>query len=212
MLRVGLTGGLASGKSFAGREFERLGCSLLQADRLGHRVLAEDREAVGEVVRAFGIGVLGTDGSIRRKALAGIVFADESALERLNAIVHPRVFRRLERFFEEVAARDPAGVAMVEAAIMIETGSYKRYQRLVLAACPAEMQVRRCMRRDGLTLEEAEARLARQMPTDEKRPYADYVIDTSGAKDATIAQVQAVYRELRAEAERHGEARDGRQA
>lgn len=200
MLRVGLTGGLASGKSFAAVEFQRLGCTVLQADRLGHSVLEKDGAVRDEVVEAFGPGVLGTDGAIERKALAAAVFPDPARLERLNAIVHPRVFAGIERFFREAEARDPGGIAIVEAAIMIESGSYKRYQRLVLAACPPAMQVERYRQRAGATREEADSRIARQMPLEEKRRIADYVIDTSGTKKRTIRQVRRVYRELCAEA------------
>ncbi len=200
MLKVGLTGGLASGKSFAGAEFERLGCALLQADKLGHRILAEDLEARAEIVREFGQGVLTEEGAISREALAAIAFSDKERLQSLNAIVHPRVFAGFERFFDEVAARDPDAVAMVEAAIMIESGSYKRYQRLVLAACPQELQIERFMLRDGASRQEAESRIARQMPLDEKRRVAHFVIDTGGTEAETLRQVRSVYRRLRAEA------------
>ena len=200
MLRVGLTGGLASGKSFAAREFERLGCAVLQADKLGHRILADDPGALHEVARAFGPGVLDESGAIDRKALGATVFSDTSKLERLNAIVHPRVFERLERFFLDVESSDRDAVAMVEAAIMVESGSYKRYQRLVLAACPREMQIERFVRREGASREEAESRIDRQLPLEEKRRHVHFVIDTSGTKVETLCQVAEVYRELSAEA------------
>ena len=200
MLRVGLTGGLASGKSFAASEFKRLGCAVLQADRLGHRILAEDSDVRNEIVREFGVGVLSGDGTISRKALSTVAFSDKERLGRLNAIVHPRVFAGLERFFDEVRTRDPNAVAMVEAAIMIESGSYRRYQRLVLAACPREMQIERFVRREGTSRQEAESRMARQMPLEEKRRFAHFVIDTSGTKAETLRQVRSVYQRLRAEA------------
>lgn len=202
MLRVGLTGGLASGKTFAGREFARLGCVVLQADQLGHRILAEDPDAKREVVREFGRGVLDPSGAIDRKVLGSAVFGDPTRLERLNAIVHPRVFRRLDRFFREVGTRDPDAVAMVEAAIMIESGSFRRYERLVLASCPRELQVERFVQREGATREQAEARLARQLPLEEKRKYAHFVIDTSGTRQETLDQVRAVFKQLRTEATR----------
>lgn len=204
MLRVGLTGGLASGKSFAASEFERLGCAVLQADKLGHRILAEDLEARDEIVREFGQGILSEDGAISRKALSAIVFSDKNRLQRLNAIVHPRVFAGLERFFGEVETRDPDAVAMVEAAIMIESGSYKRYQRLVLAACPRELQIERFMRRDGASRQEAESRIARQMPLEDKRRFAHFLIDTGGTEAETLRQVRTVYGRLRAEAAQAG--------
>ena len=201
MLKVGLTGGLASGKSFAAREFERLGCAVLQADRLGHAILAEDAAVAGEVAAAFGKGVLRADGAIDRKALAELAFASDARLERLNAIVHPRVFERVEAFFRQTACRAPSAISMVEAAIMVETGSYRRYDRLVLTACPRQAQVDRFVQREGGTRAEAEARLARQMPLRDKRKFADFVIDTGGSEPETLAQVRAVHRQLRAEAE-----------
>lgn len=204
MLRVGLTGGLASGKSFAASEFERLGCAVLQADRLGHAILAEDAAVLGEVTAAFGEQVLRADGAIDRKALARVVFASKDELERLNAIVHPRVFERVEDFLRQTAQRDPDAVALVEAAIMVETGSYRRYDRLVLAVCPREAQIDRFVQREGATRAEAEARLGRQMPLDEKRRYADYVIDTGGSEARTLEQVREVYGHLRKEAEKKG--------
>ncbi len=199
MLKVGLTGGLASGKTFVAREFERLGCAVLQADELGHRVLAEDPDAVGDVVQAFGPQVLTPSRTVDRKALGALVFSDESLLAKLNSIVHPRVFVRIERFFLAVASRAPDSIAVVEAAIMIESGSYKRYDRLVLAACPRELQIERFVKREGATRQEAEARIARQLPLEEKRQYADFVIDTAGTKHETLRQVRDVHRRLLAE-------------
>ena len=200
MLRVGLTGGLASGKSFAAAEFGRLGCAILQADRLGHRVLAEDSDVRAEVVAEFGARVLAPDGAIDRGALAAVVFSDERCLERLNAIIHPRVFLHVDEFFRNVEAADPSAVAIVEAAIMVESGSYRRYERLVLAACPRAMQIERFVKREGGSRAEAESRLARQMPLEKKRPYAHFVIDTGGTEEQTLEQVREVFAGLRAEA------------
>lgn len=203
MLKVGLTGGLASGKSFAAAEFERLGCFLLQADEVGHQVLDEST-ARAEIVRHFGTSVLSPNGSIDRKELGRVVFAAPDRLARLNAIVHPRVFARLEHFFRDVESRDPAAVGMVEAAIMIESGSYKRYDRLIVAACARNVQIERFLRREAASRQEAESRLARQMPIEEKRRYADFLIDTGGSKQETLRQVRMIYRILRDEAVRSG--------
>lgn len=202
MLKVGLTGGLASGKSFAAAEFERLGCRLLHADAIGRRILSDDADARAEVVSAFGSGILDGDGGIARKELARVAFADQRSLERLNAIIHPRVFRRIDEFFREVESSHPSAVAMVEAAIMIESGSYRRYDRLVLAACPRQTQIQRFVEREGGTEAEAESRMARQMPLADKRPYADFTIDTGGTRENTLGQVREVYAKLRATAER----------
>ena len=199
MLKVGLTGGLATGKSFVGRVLVDLGCHLLEADRAGHEVLKrEGGEAYAEVVAEFGREILdGATGEIDRKRLGRIVFGEPQKLERLNALVHPHVFARQEAFFDAIRQRDPRGIAIVEAAIMIEIGSYVRYDRIILTVCDPAEQLRRALERGGLTEAEAKARLARQMAPEEKRKFAHYVIDTSGEKSATIAQTQAVFEELR---------------
>jgi len=201
MLKVGLTGGLASGKSFVGDCLRELGAHVIQADRLGHEALEVDGDAYLLVVEKFGRKILLPGGEIDRKALGAIVFPAPEKLEMLNAIIHPIVWRRQQEFFAEVEAKDPHAVAVVEAAILIETGGYKRYDRLVVAACPPEVQIERFRAREGATEEQARARMDRQMPLDEKLPFADYVIDTSGSKDETRQRTAEVYVKLRAEAE-----------
>jgi dephospho-CoA kinase len=132
--------------------------------------------------------------------LGAIVFADQEQLKKLNAIIHPHVFRREEVFFDQVAEKDPTGVAIIEAAIMIEVGSYKRYDRIVLADCPLETQIERFMERNNASREQALARIERQMPLEMKRQYADYVIDTSGPMPRTKELARAVYVKLKEEA------------
>ena len=202
MLKVGLTGGLASGKSFVAGVFRQCGARVVEADKLGHQTLLPDGEAYSGVVAEFGAGILQADGSIDRKALGAIVFRDPEMLARLNALVHPHVFRRQQEFFEQAAAEDPEAVAVVEAAILIETGGRERYDRIVLAVCPPEVQIARFIARDGGTEQQARARMARQMPLEEKVPFADYVIDTSGTKEETERRTRAVYAKLKEEAAR----------
>lgn len=197
MLRVGLTGGLASGKSFVGECLVRLGCHLLKADELGHAVLEPGGEAYQSTVEAFGREILDEGGRIVRRKLASIVFDEPERLDLLNSFVHPAVIRREEEWFATLFRRDPASIGLVEAAILIETGSYRRFDRIVLAVCTPEQQVERAMRRDALSREEVEARLARQMPLDQKRAFADWVIDTSGEKNDTEMQVRALHDTLR---------------
>lgn len=197
MLRVGLTGGLASGKSFVGEALASLGCHLLKADELGHQLLMPDTEVYRRVVEEFGSSILDEAGRINRRALASVVFADPARLARLNAIVHPAVIEEEERWMQRVAAQDPHGIAIVEAAILIETGSYRRFDRIVLAVCPLEQQIERAMKRDGLSREEVLERLERQMPLEEKKKFADFIIDTSGEKEHTLIQVRRLYEELR---------------
>ena len=200
MLKVGLTGGLASGKSFVAQLFEDWGARVMHADKAGHAVLERDGEAYDDVVREFGDAILRADGSIDRKALGAIVFGDPEKLARLNALVHPHVFARQRVFFEQIERQEPAGIGVVEAAIMVETGSYKTYDRLVLAVCPPETQIQRFVEREGASEEEAKARMARQMPLAEKVPYADYVIDTSGSKADTVSRAREVWDKLKEEA------------
>ena len=197
MLKVGLTGGLASGKTHVARELEDLGCHVIHADRLGHEALLPDSDCYGQVVAAFGGEIVKDDGEIDRKALGALVFPNPERLKVLNSFVHPYVFRRQEEFFEQTAGNDPHGIAVVEAAIMIESGSYKRYDRLILAVCPPEMQIQRFRERSGATEQEARARLDRQLPLEKKRRYANYVIDTSGTYEETARQVRDAYEKFK---------------
>jgi dephospho-CoA kinase len=154
-------------------------------------------EAYDEVVAAFGAEILMPDGKIDRRKLAGQVFNDAEKLSRLNSIVHPAVFRREEQFVEKVRQSDPAGIVIIEAAILVEAGRYQWFDRLILVVCTPEQQVERALKREGMTREEVLARLSRQMPLEEKRRFAHYVIDTSGEKEDTIEQTRKVYESLR---------------
>ncbi|HMF74348.1 MAG TPA: dephospho-CoA kinase [Bryobacteraceae bacterium] len=197
MLRVGLTGGLGSGKSFVGRTLAGFGCTLIQADLLGHQALLPGGGARDAVIAEFGGDILDVSGEIDRRKLAARVFDFPDRLKRLNELVHPCVYQMEDNLAAAAFAKDPAGIVVVEAAILIETGSYKKFDRLIVAVCTEEQQLQRAMGRDGFTLEEAKARLRRQMPLAEKRKYADYVIDTSSTKENTIQQTRQVYESLR---------------
>lgn len=197
MLRVGLTGGLASGKSFVGHALADLGCLLIQADDLGHQVQEPGGEAFEGIVREFGPGILTGQGVIDRRRLAAEVFAHPERLKQLNALVHPFVFARQRKLQADYFALHPDGIAVTEAAILIETGSFRDYDRLIVAFCRPEQQVERAMARDRLTREEVLDRIRQQMPLEEKLKYADFVVDTSGPKAATLAQTEAVYHSLR---------------
>ena len=197
MLRVGLTGGIASGKTFVGEALASWGCCLIQADEIGRQVMAPGGEAYEDIVREFGREILVPDGSIDRPRLAALVFQNPEQLARLNALVHPPVLRREDEIVAEFFAREPHGIAVVEAAILIETGSYRRYDKLILVFCAPEQQIERALRREGAVAADVLARIGRQMPLEEKRKYADYVIDTSGTKEETLRQTRAVYDALR---------------
>ena len=198
MLRVGLTGGYATGKSFVAAEFERLGCRVIYADKLGHEVLLRSGEAYIPVQVLFGSKVLSANGDIDRKALGEIVFQNPELLQRLTAIIHPAVYRLEQHLIEQYAAADPRAIIFTEAAILIETGRYKTFDRLVVTYCSEETQIARGMKRDHLTRQEILDRLARQIPAAEKQRYADYVVNTDRQKDETAAQVRVIFEELRA--------------
>ena len=197
MLLVGLTGGLGSGKTLVGRALESLGCVFIQADELGHAVLKPDGEAYSAVVEAFGPAILSADGSIDRHSLAALVFDRPDLLERLNSFVHPAVRARQNSLVAEARQRDPNAIVVVEAAILVETGSYKRFDRLIVTVCPLETQIERAIKRSGLSRVEVESRLRRQASDEERRSVADFVVDTSRSKEETGMEVEKVYRSLR---------------
>jgi dephospho-CoA kinase len=170
---------------------------VIQADELGHSVLARGGEAYDAVVNEFGSDILAAGGEIDRAALAARVFGAPERLTRLSGLVHPPVVRREEEMIREFAAREPDGIAVVEAAILIETGSYARFDRMILVTCTEEQQRERALRRPGAGETDVRARIARQMPLEEKRKFAHFVIDTSGDKEDTILQTRAVYQALR---------------
>jgi dephospho-CoA kinase len=196
-LRVGLTGGLASGKTFVSEELERLGCLVVRADLLGHAVLARNGEAYDGVVAEFGESILDPAGAIDRHVLAGKVFGSPEQLAKLNALVHPLVRQRVARSLDDFFQTHPSGIGVVEAAILIETGAYKNYDKLIVVYCTPEQQVERAMKRDGATREDAMRRLANQMPLAEKLRFADYVVDTSGDKSQALEQTKSVFEALR---------------
>jgi len=195
MLKVGLTGGIACGKTVVRRRIEERGIPTLDADAVVHRLLQSGTDVTREIAEIFGDAVIAPDGSVDRKALAAIVFNDEQARRNLNAVVHPAVWREIERFFEQrEKASDP--VAVVDAALMIETGSFRRYDRVVVVHCLRELQLERLMARDGLSREDALRRIRSQMPIEEKRPFADFLVDTSGSIEETLKQADELASQL----------------
>ena len=197
MLRVGLTGGLASGKTFVGRALADLGCYLIEADKLGHQVMLPGGEAYGAIVREFGPAILDSEGRISRRRLSGIVWDNPERLEILNSLVHPPVREREESRMAEIARVHPSAIVVVEAAILVETGRYKDFDRLIVVTCSSEQQMERALERGSYNKEEILARLSHQLPLQQKLHVADYVIDTSGTKEATLEQVRRVYAALR---------------
>lgn len=201
MLKVGLTGGYASGKSFVACRLEQLGCHVVYADKLGHQVLEPEGEAYGPTVKMFGNAILTPERRIDRKKLGAIVFGDPELLRLLNGIVHPAVFRLEEQELSGWSAQRPYGIAVIEAAILIETGRYTAFDRLIVTACTQETQITRAMRRDGLSRQQALVRIERQLPLEEKKRHAHYVIDTDGTEEQVIQQVNDIFNDLKRLAE-----------
>ena len=197
VLIAGLTGGLACGKSFVAEEFHRLGCHIVEADELGHEVLLPRGEAYAPTIGQFGPEILNADGTIDRARLARAVFGDADALARLNAIVHPAVHELAQERFREIAQEDPHAIVIYVAAILVETGAWRDYDKLIVVECSRETQIERALKRLNATQADVEARLGRQLPPEVKRRYANYVIETGGAKEETLRQTRMVFEELR---------------
>lgn len=210
MLKVGLTGGIASGKSVVGEMFVALGAHLVQADRIAHTLMQPGEPVYNEVVGHFGREILNPDGSVNRAKLAEVAFAPAADGDRtpriveLNRIVHPAVIRSQDDWMQAIGQHDPQGVAIVEAALILEAGAKDHFQRLVVVTCDQEQRVARFAVRQKLGYEaaraEVERRMAAQLPEAEKIKAADFVIDNSGSLQHTREQVQQVWKQLRAEA------------
>jgi dephospho-CoA kinase len=197
MLTVGLTGGIASGKSTAAEMFAELGAHLISADAIARQVVEPGGPVLAEIVRVFGARVLDDQGRLDRAGLRRRIFGDPEARRRLDALVHPAVARRLQEELEAVRAEDPAGVAMVDVPLLFETRTQDRYHAVVVVWAPPETRIQRLMERDGVPRAEAERSLEAQMPLDEKRRRAHFVVDNSDGLQETRNQVEAVWRRLR---------------
>jgi len=196
MLRVGLTGSIGVGKSFVGSVFVELGCRLLDADATAREVVLPGTAGLAAVVKEFGPEVLQTDGTLDRKQLGAVVFGDEQKRRRLNAILHPRIIEKQDQILQQWESEEPNGIGIVDAALMIESGGYKRFDKLIVVHCRPEVQLERLMLRDGLSRDEAQKRIDSQMPQEEKQRYADYLIDTSDGFELTRQRTKAVYDQL----------------
>jgi dephospho-CoA kinase len=213
LLKVGLTGGIASGKSVVGEMFVALGAHLIQADTIAHELMQPGEAVYREVLRHFGEGILNADGSVNRARLAEAAFGalqenKPSRIQELNQIVHPAVIRRQDEWMAEVGQRNLRAIAMVEAALILEAGAAKRFDRLVVVTCSPEQRIQRWVARSGVDEETARRevgrRMAAQFPVEEKIRVADYVIDNSGSLDETRRRVGQVYGDLKRDAEKSG--------
>jgi dephospho-CoA kinase len=193
MAYFGLTGSVASGKSTAARMFEHLGAKIIDADRIGHELLDRSLSAYQEIVHRFGDDILDSYGKIDRKQLGSLVFPDPRKLEELNAIVHPKIIARVEQLAEEHAAAHPNDVILVDAALIFEVGIGANFRKIIVAWCRPEQQIERLMVKTGISREAAEQRIASQMPAEEKRRRADFLVDCSGSIEETRTQVESLY-------------------
>lgn len=196
-LKVGLTGGIASGKSTVAVILRRFGAQIIDADEVGHRVMEPGHPAYGEVLRCFGQGILAPDGSINRRLLGDIVFGNSEARRKLENILHPRMIKKIKRDVRDFRSKGISPI-IIEAAVLVETGNHECCDRVVVVYTPVEMQMARLRHRDNLGIDDIIARLDAQLPWTQKLEVADFVIDNSGSQDQTREQVTRVWEQLRA--------------
>jgi dephospho-CoA kinase len=198
-LLVGLTGGIATGKSTVSAMFRALGCVVIDADLLAREVVEPGEPALTDIVRDFGAGVLQADGKLDRQALGAVVFGDADRRRRLEAITHPRIRERFARRLQALADERFDGIVIFDAAVIVESGNWKTMDQLVVVVADDATQIARLQARDGIGREEALRRIGSQMPVSEKAKLAHYVIDNSGDRGATEAQVRQVHAALLAD-------------
>ena len=196
MLRVGLTGSIGVGKSFVASVFVELGCHVLDADQTAREVVTPGTPGLKALTEAFGEEILNPDGTLNRKQLGAVVFNDESQRQRLNHLLHPFIIVRQDEIMNAWEAEDPDGIGIIDAALMIESGGYKRFDKLIVVHCRPEVQLERLMLRDKLSRDEALRRINSQMPQEEKQKFADYLIDTSDGFELTRTRTLEVHNQL----------------
>ena len=195
MLKVGLTGGIGSGKSTVAQMFQRLGAHLIDADQLGREAVEPGRPALAEIAETFGADVLHEDGTVNRAALAGIVFKDPEALARLNSIVHPRIWEEEERLLAGYETQAPEGIVILDAAVLIEAGFADRMDFIVVVDLDETDQIHRLASK-GIAAEDARSRIHSQLSREERLARADFVIDNRGTLDNTSPQVEEIWKLL----------------
>jgi len=196
MLRVGLTGSIGVGKSFVASVFVELGCHVVDADQTAREVVMPGTPGLKALTEVFGEEILNPDGTLDRKQLGAVVFNDESQRQRLNHILHPFIIVRQDEIMKAWEAEDPDGIGIIDAALMIESGGYKRFDKLIVVHCRPEVQLERLMLRDKLSRDEALRRINSQMPQEEKQKFADYLIDTSDGFELTRTRTLEVHNQL----------------
>jgi dephospho-CoA kinase len=199
MLKVGLTGSIAVGKSFVLGVLAELGCRILDADLTAREVVSPGTAGLNAVVDRFGNEVVRADGALDRAKLGAIVFTDEEQRQVLNSILHPFIIAAQDEQIRRWQEETPDSIAVIDAALMIESGGFRRFDQLIVVHCRPEVQLERLILRDGLAPEDAAQRIAAQMPQNEKMKYADFLIDTSEGFDSARKQTEAVFRELKSD-------------
>lgn len=197
MLRVGLTGSIAVGKSFVSSVLTELGCHVLDADLTAREVVEPGSRGLEAVATVFGASIIRTDGTLDREQLGAIIFGDPEKRLLLNSLLHPHIFARQDEILNSWEIADPHGISVIDAALIIESGGYKRLDKLIVVYCDHETQVSRLMSRNGLSRESAEQRIGSQMSQEEKMCFADYLIDTSNGFEKTRERTKEVYAALR---------------
>jgi dephospho-CoA kinase len=197
MLKVGLTGSIAVGKSFVCEVFRQLGAFVLDADLTAREVVAPETKGWQLIVEQFGNDILLPNNEIDRAKLGAIVFADEQKRQLLNSIVHPLVIENQDAWLRERESENASGIAIIDAALMIESGGYRRFDKLIVVWCEFAIQLQRLMKRSNLSEAEALIRINAQMPQEEKKRYADFLIDTSGGFESSREQATRIFEQLK---------------
>jgi dephospho-CoA kinase len=198
MLTIGLTGGIATGKSTVSREFGKLGAVIIDADQIARTLIWPHKPLWRKIIDYFGKEIQREDLTIDRFKLAQRVFADEGEREALNKIMHPEIKREIDRRRREIRREDPVAVVLVDAALLIETGTFREMDKIIVVSASKRNQIRRLVDRDGISMEDAKRRIRAQMPLREKLRYADYVIDANRSPQEIRKQVRKIHDELMA--------------
>ncbi len=197
MLIVGLTGGVASGKTAVSQVLKEEGAYIIDADQIARELVQPHKPAWNELIRAFGKEILQEDGSIHRKKLAEKVFADPEQRKLLNQILHPRIKEEMDRRTKEIGQRDPEAIVVIDAPLIVELGDHREMDKLIVVASTQTQQIERLKERDGIGPEEALRILSSQMPVEEKVNLADFVIRNEGSLEETKKRAKEVFKELR---------------
>ena len=209
MLRVGLTGGIASGKSVVSKKLLDLGAYVIDADKISRVVMLPETDCWKKIVGTFGKEILQSDSSIDRTKLASIVYDDPTKRNTLNHIVHPAIKQKIESELVKIGNKSPNAVVIIEAALLVETGTYKEYDKLIVVHAPVELQIARIIKRDGITREEARKRIDAQWPIDKKIEVADYPIRNEGSLDTLYKDITKVFSSLVSILKERGPQREG---